>query len=68
MPGYQARKDLHTGTVKIDPPKFCHLKYKICQNKTLFLGSQKHKIYGFFPFRLVISTENQMTSEICGNL
>ena len=24
--GYQARKGLHTGTVKIDPHKFCHLK------------------------------------------
>ena len=26
-PGSQARKDLHTGTVKIDPHKFLHLKY-----------------------------------------
>ena len=26
IPGYQARKGLHTGTVKIDPHKFCHTK------------------------------------------
>ena len=24
--GYQARKGLHTVTVKIDPHKFCHIK------------------------------------------
>ena len=36
IPGYQARKGLHTETVKTDPHKFCHLKYKISQNtKTL---------------------------------
>ena len=29
IPGYQARKGLHTGTVKIDPHKFCHLKSEI---------------------------------------
>ena len=26
IPGYQARKGLHTGTVKIDPHKIFHLK------------------------------------------
>ena len=50
IPDYQARKCLHTGTVKIDPNKFCHLKYtslcyvfKICQNH-LFLGSKKQNL------------------------
>ena len=32
IPGYQARKGLNAGTVKIDPHRFCRLKYKICQN------------------------------------
>ena len=42
IPGYQARKGLHTGTVKIDPHKFCGLKYKICQNtKTLIFRQLK---------------------------
>ena len=26
IPGYQARKGLHTGTVKIDPHRFCRVK------------------------------------------
>ena len=39
---YQARKGLHTGTVKIDPHKFCRLKYKTCQNiKTIIFRQLK---------------------------
>ena len=65
IPGYQARKGLHTGTVKIDPHKFCHLKYKICQNtKTHFQAVKNIKFgnscIGFFQTRKL--TIYKMTS------
>ena len=65
IPGYQEGKGLHTGTVKIDPHKFCHLKYKICQNtKTLIFRQLKtkfgHSFIGFFQTRKL--TIYKMTS------
>ena len=65
IPGYQTRKGLHTGTVKIDPHKFCRLKYKICQNtKTLIFRQLKtkfgHSFIGFFQTRKL--TIYKMTS------
>ena len=62
IPGFQARKGLHTGTVKIDPHKFCHLKY-LCKSysyiwdlsKTLIFRQLKTKFgnsfIGFFQTR-----------------
>ena len=38
--GYQAREGLHTGTVKIDPHKFCNLKQSC--NSHIFQIYQKH--------------------------
>ena len=46
--GYQARKDLHTGTVKlnIDPHKFCHVAviYLRFTKKNLFLCGKTKKL------------------------
>ena len=55
---YQAigQEKVYTRTVKIDRHKFCHFKYKICQNtKTLIFTQLKTKFgyscIGFFPTR-----------------
>ena len=48
--GYQPRKGLETGTVKVDPNKFCHLKqlcnsyYQKKERKHLLLGSKTEKL------------------------
>ena len=62
--GYQARKGLHTGTVKINPHKFCHLKYpcnshifKIYQIHLFLFGETKkieNSCIGFFQVRKLL--------------
>ena len=67
IPGYQVRKGLHTGTVKIDPHKFCHLK-QLCKSydlpKRLIFRQLKTKFgnsfIGFFKTRKL--TIYKMTS------
>ena len=53
IPCYQARKGLHTGSVKTDPHKVCHLNYKILQNTFQAVKNIKfeHNCIGFFQTR-----------------
>ena len=44
VPGYEARKDLRKGTVKIDRHKFCH-REKLCKSY-IFTIYQKHLFLG----------------------